>query len=95
MWSKDQVLQAIASNPNGEEKLHNSVVHLAAISQAVDTLKITPKTVWFQQGFTPEQQVQRAAIIKIAASILEAHRAEQLAHILNTLQIPEPNEPTA
>lgn len=89
-WTKDQVARLIASTANGEDKVANMLRELAATQAAVENLSRSPNTVWFTQGFTPEQQVQRAAIINIARAILVQHRDDWFAALLNALNVPEP-----
>lgn len=89
-WTKDQVARLIAAAINGEDKVSNMLRELAATQSAVDNLSRSPQTVWFTQGFTPEQQAQRAAIIGIAKTILTHHRDDWLASLLNELNVPSP-----
>lgn len=91
MWTKDKVTALINSVEHGEEKLHNMLLELSAYCAASKALARAPQTVWFSEGFTPEQHAQRSAIISIASKISEGHRDQWLADLLNTFKIPTPS----
>jgi hypothetical protein len=94
-WTKEQVRQHVEPHQYRLEAIHNILRETAAISAAVDALRSAPQTVWFSQGFNPEQVEARKRIIGAAEAIARTHFYEQVALFLNKIEVPAPNAPTS